>query len=79
MKTATKVLKRLRVCFCVTGPGRLLGGGGTPCVSVAPDLLRAPLVPRWPERMLLSRVGADVLQYSGTVISSKCLNQHCRI
>lgn len=79
MKTATKVLKRLRVCLCATGPGRLLGGGGTPHVSVAPDLLRAPLVPRWPERTLLTQVGADVLQYSGTVMSFTCLNQHCGI
>lgn len=78
-KTGTEGLKRLRVCFCVTGPGRLLGGGGTPYVSVAPDLLRAPLVPRWPERTLLTQVWADVLQYSGAVMSFKCLNQHCRI
>lgn len=74
MKTGTKV----GVCFCVTGPGRLLGAGATPYVSVAPDLLRAPLVPRWPERTLPTQVGADVLQYSGTVMSFKCWNQHCR-
>lgn len=68
------MLRMAFVFFCVTGPERLLGIGGTPYVSVAPELVGAPLVPRWPERTLLTQVGEDVLQHSSRVMSFKCLN-----
>lgn len=60
------------VHVCVTRPECLLGAAGNPYVSVAPELIQAPVVPRWPEQKLLTHVGADVLQDSSRAKPFQC-------
>lgn len=54
-----KKKKGLRVCF--TRTECLLAAAGTWNVSVAPELVQAPVVPAWPEWKLLTHVGAEML------------------
>lgn len=48
--------------MCFTRTERLLAAAGTWNVSVAPELVQAPVVPGWPEWKLLALVGAEMLQ-----------------
>lgn len=48
--------------MCFTRTERLLAAAGTWDVSVAPELVQAPVVPGLPEWKLLTHVGAEMLQ-----------------